>query len=383
MKQVLVSTFLLAYLSAPLLPSTTTARQQPATPTGNLIIITLDGYRWQELFTGADPDLLNNPQHTPDAESLRALYWDSSATRRRQLLMPFCWTTIARQGQLYGNRHYQNEMNVANTYAISYPGYNEILTGTTDPFIASNRKKYNPNTNVLEYLDAKPEFHGKVAAFSSWDVFPYILGSQRNQLPINSGYTNGDTTQSPRQQTVNRIQDEVLTEHTATRDDQLTFIAAREYLRTHQPRVLFLGLGQTDEYAHQGRYDLYLQQANTIDHLLAELWHWIQTTPGYRNNTTLLITTDHGRGQRPGRWSTHGAWTAGSSQTWMAVIGPNIAPLGEIKTKQQFYQQQLASTIASLVGENFEPGVEVPSSIPIPGKQKQEEDVVVNNTTVR
>ena len=88
--------------------------------------------------------------------------------------------------------------------------------------------------------------------------------------------------------------------------------------------------------------------------MIAELWHWIQTTPGYKDNTTILITTDHGRGSKDSKWTSHGTFIKGSAQTWLAMIGAGIEPLGEIKEDQQFYQQQIAETIAELVGEKFD-----------------------------
>jgi arylsulfatase A-like enzyme len=154
---------------------------------------------------------------------------------------------------------------------------------------------------------------------------------------------------------INAVQTNAVNIKGETRYDQLTFLTAKEYVQKKQPRVVFIGLGETDEHAHHGRYDLYLEQANKIDRMIAELWHWIQTTEGYKDNTTILITTDHGRGSRDSKWTSHSTFIRGSSQTWMAMIGPGIAPLGEVKEEQQFYQQQLAQTIAGLVGEKFEP----------------------------
>jgi arylsulfatase A-like enzyme len=145
----------------------------------------------------------------------------------------------------------------------------------------------------------------------------------------------------------------MIIEKKETRHDALTFEATKEYLKKNNPKVLYLGLGETDEFAHQGRYDLYLHQANSFDKIIAELWHWVQTTPGYKDNTTFIITTDHGRGKKSGKWGKHGYFTGGSSQTWLAVIGPGIQPLGEIKEGQQIYQKQLAQTIALLLGEKF------------------------------
>jgi len=62
--------------------------------------------------------------------------------------------------------------------------------------------------------------------------------------------------------------------------------------------MVFLGLGETDEFAHQGRYDQYLQKAHQFDQMIAELWYFVQTDPFYKDNTIFLITTDHGGGVR-------------------------------------------------------------------------------------
>ena len=121
----------------------------------NLFIIITDGFRWQEIFNGADSILINNETFTPDTATLKAMYWANSSEERRKRLMPFLWNVIASKGQLIGNRDLNNKVNVANMYSVSYPGYNEIFTGTTDITISGNSKKYNKNINVLEYLKTK------------------------------------------------------------------------------------------------------------------------------------------------------------------------------------------------------------------------------------
>jgi arylsulfatase A-like enzyme len=332
--------------------------QKPANntfiPAGNLFIITVDGFRWQEVFTGADSILINDEAYTPDTAITKMLYWDGSTEERRKKLMPFFWNVMSKKGQLFGNRLFDNKVNVANDYAISYPGYNEMFTGNTDPWVSSNGKYVNPNINILEYLDAKPGFKGKIAAFTSWDVFPFILNAERNDVFINSGYQDLTGRDPSRMEALfNSVQDEVVNDKTATRYDQLTFLAAKEYIKKNQPRLLYLGLGETDEFAHQGRYDLYLNQANQVDKMIAELWQWVQTTAGYKDNTTFIITTDHGRGKKPGKWTSHGSYIKGSSETWLAIIGPGIHPSGEIRDEGQLYQVQIAQTIAGLMGEEF------------------------------
>jgi hypothetical protein len=331
----------------------TKGRDIPLTSSENLIIITLDGVRWQEIFNGADASLLGDPSFTPDTATMKMLYWAERLEERRKKLMPFTWSVIASKGRLYGNRDYRNHVNVANLYRFSYPGYNEIFTGQTDIEIRSNKKIRNENTNVLQFLDQKHAFKGKVVAFTSWDVFPYILNEEKTGVMVNSGYEQLDAEPGSIEDMINTVQDRVVAYKGETRYDQLTFLAAKEYLQQHRPRVVFIGLGQTDEHAHAGRYDLYLEQLNKADRMIAELWNWVQTTPGYKDNTSILITTDHGRGSRDSKWTSHSTFIRGSSQTWLALMGPGIEPLGEIKEEQQLYQQQLAGVIAGLVGEKF------------------------------
>jgi hypothetical protein len=348
---------------------TGTKAQAPA-KTRHLFIVTIDGCRWQEIFNGADPALIADENYVRDTALTRQLFWDSTPELRRSRLMPFLWSTIAEKGQLYGNRSFNNNVNVRNFLKISYPGYNEILTGRTDVLISPNLPINNPNVSVLEYLNDTREFHGKVAVFTSWNIFPYILNETRSGLPVNSGYSpsaeKGDTAAG----LIDSVQGMMPGSH--TRYDLLTYLTARAYMDKHHPSVVFLGLGETDESAHQGRYDLYLQHAASADRMIAELWYAIQTDPFYKDSTTILITTDHGRGWKPSTWTTHGFWAKGSGETWLAMLGPDIVPEGELKTRGQVYQKQLASTIALLLGDpagaGHPPGkpIFLPAVAPIP-----------------
>jgi Type I phosphodiesterase / nucleotide pyrophosphatase len=322
--------------------------------TENIFIITTDGFRWQEIFSGADSVLINDPKYTSDTELTKLQYWDTDISERRKKLMPFFWNVLAKQGQLMGNRTYGNNVDVSNWYKFSYPGYNEILTGYSDPLIYSNKELVNRNTNILEYLNANENYKGKVVAFSSWSVLPYILGQERNDLPVYSGYqTLPDTADNSTMKLINEVQEKVVVEKKDTRYDVLTFLSAKEYIKQHQPKVVFISLGETDESAHSSRYDNYLQEAAQVDKMIADLWYFIQTNPNYKNNTTLLITTDHGRGYKSSQWNKHSFLVKGSGEAWLAVIGPGIKASGEIKEPQQLYQRQIANSIASILGVPF------------------------------
>jgi hypothetical protein len=321
--------------------------------TSNIFIITIDGYRWQELFNGADSDIVANPKYTADSETIENMYGGNTAQERRKKLMPFVWSVVSKKGQLYGNRYFDNNVNVSNPYAISYAGYSEMFTGSVDLTILNNKKNTNHHKNIFEYLNSKEAYKGNVALFTSWDVFPFILNEKNSGIEINSGYENVKDENSYAQHALNIVQSNLEENKAHTRQDMLTFIAAKEYLQQHKPKVFYLGLGETDEYAHKGNYNMYLQKANETDKIISELWHFVQTTEGYKNNTIFIITTDHGRGKTQSSWTSHGIFTKGSSQTWLALLGKNITPVGEVKTEGQLFQKQLAQTIATLLGEEF------------------------------
>ncbi|MBS1659778.1 MAG: phosphoglyceromutase, partial [Bacteroidetes bacterium] len=197
----------------------------PKARTKHLVVITIDGFRWQEVFTGADPLLVANQEYVRDSTLTKSLYWDSSAETRRRKLLPFFWNTIAQKGRLYGNRLVGNKVNVRNWYKISYPGYNEILTGHTDAFSSPNLAINNKHVNVLEYLNSSKEYRGKVAVFTSWNVFPYILNEGRSGLPVNSGYERLGEEGDADAKLIDSVQ--VTMRPNKTRHDMLTFLSAR------------------------------------------------------------------------------------------------------------------------------------------------------------
>jgi hypothetical protein len=264
---------------------------------------------------------------------------------------------MVQNGQLYGNRDVGSKDEVANKYYLSYPGYNELFTGATDPRINSNNAVNNPNTNLLEYINKQKDFENKVAVFASWERFPQILNVKRSGLMVNAGYMNMKIPgMNDRMKYLNVLQHQA--PHylgDSTRIDFLTFEFAKEYLKQYQPRVLYLAFDETDEMAHAGYYKFYLDRAHEEDAYIKELWDYLQSNPAYKDKTTLIITCDHGRGDNGiGNWRDHGLFIAPhSEQTWFAVIGPDTPPLGEMKSGATTYHKQMAQTIAKLLGLDF------------------------------
>src|SRR5262250_1411738 len=147
MKRILVCTILTMGLQATEKPTKTFNPHSSISPVQNLFIITIDGFRWQEVFSGADSMLINDEKCVADPSLMNAMYWASNSDERRRKLMPFFWNVLARKGQVYGNRNFNNRVNVSNIYSLSYAGYNEMFTGEADIMIASNNKQNNSNRN--------------------------------------------------------------------------------------------------------------------------------------------------------------------------------------------------------------------------------------------
>lgn len=327
-----------------------------AQQTENIIIITTDGLRWQEVFKGMDEVLANDKRYNQDDSSLIYKQFSaSSEIQKRKKLMPFFWNTIATKGQLHGNRSLGSKVNVANKYWFSYPGYNEILSGFADDRIDANDYPPNPNTTITEFFNQQPKLKGRVGAFGAWEAFNRILNEKRSGVPVVAAYdTTGGKKPNTNERLINKM---LLSSHRYWAEecfDVFTHAAAMEYLKKEKPKVLYIAYGETDEWAHGWKYRSYLQAANQVDTWIKEIWNYIQSTPQYKNKTTLFITTDHGRGDKDkSKWTSHGSDIVGADEIWFAVLGPNTPDLGEIKTESQYFQKQFAQTIAKLMGYVF------------------------------
>jgi hypothetical protein len=340
-----------------------TAQVSAAHKTQNVVVVMMDGMRWQEVFSGADPELIKTlgPDALGDAKertaSAQHLYWRDTPAERRQTLMPFLWSVVAVQGQIFGNRDLGSDSHVTNGLNFSYPGYSETLTGIADPRIHSNDNEPNPNVTVFEWLNGKPAFAGKVAAFGAWDVFNGIFNRERCGFLVNAGYDPLTAIPAtPQIELLNELKAETVRIWPDEPFDPLPFHSAIEYVKVNKPRVLFLGLGETDDWAHGSSYAEYLNAAHRDDSYLRQLWNLLQSMPEYQGKTTLIVLPDHGRGVGA-EWTSHGEKIPASKQTWMAYLGPDTAAKGEWKQVSPVTGSQVAATLAALLGEDYHAAV--------------------------
>jgi hypothetical protein len=339
-------------------PLPAAGRQELSAAGDNLVLVTLDGVRTEEIFGGLDLAVLESALKkgaaVEQAEAYRRFHAATREERRRRL-MPFFWTLVTEHGSIAGDATLGSAVRLKNHHRFSYPGYAEILLGRAhDEVITSNDPIRNPYPTVLEglreHLGLPP---GKVATFASWGVFDAIVEHREGATFANAAVepvAGGDADT----RLLNTLQAEARTPWDGTRFDAFTFRHAMGYLARERPRVLYLAFDETDDWAHDGRYERVLDTLARTDDYLRELWTWLQSQPDYRGRTHLLVTTDHGRGRTPQDWRSHGAKVAGAEDVWIAFVSPRMAQRGPWRSHEALSTSQIAATVASWLGLDWQ-----------------------------
>ena len=217
----------------------------------NVVLVTLDGVRTQEIFGGLDLDLLRASLDTQDVEDSAAYrrFWAPTPEARRERLMPFFWGTLmTNHGSIAGNRAEGSVVEITNTQRFSYPGYAEILTGEAhDDVITSNANQRYPLPTILDFLqDALELDRSQVAAFAAWETFRWIVSHDADAFTVNAGYQESDDS-DPAMQALSRQQFETPTPWDNVRHDYYTFELTMRHLTVHRPRIVYLALDETDD----------------------------------------------------------------------------------------------------------------------------------------
>jgi len=330
-----------------------------------VVLVTIDGARTEEVFGGVDVDVLRTTlkegQRIEETELYRR-FWAPTREERRRKLMPFVWGDfVTSLGSIAGDPEAGSVVRVRNRHWFSYPGYSEILLGEPyDDEVKSNDPIRNPHSSVLEGIRQRLDLpREQVATFASWGAFNQIVEHTEGATFVNAGpapLVMNDAMHDADVQAMNVLQREIPPPWDVTRYDAMTFRLAMKYLATVHPRVLYLAVGETDDFAHDGRYDRVLEAYARTDGYLRELWAWLQAQPDYSGRTHLLITTDHGRGHTSADWRNHNAKTPGSNEVWMAFASPRMPQRGVWRDHAPLSSSQIAATLASWMGVDWNTG---------------------------
>lgn len=257
-------------------------------PGNNLIFITLDGVRTIEAFGPPDPRLA--PAEDPTTLVYRRMH-----------------EALATSGVVFGDPAQQDLMLVNNAAQVSVPGYMAMFTGY-EQTCRDNDCPQVPIETVFEYVQRMRAFpRGQVAAFASWEKMTRVL----QQVPGTIVASIGE--RSPEGPLW------------AGRWDTETFALAMDYLETRRPRLLYIALLDGDGWGHLIDYPHHLAAQRQYDAWIEEVRTRLAGMGDYGARTTLIVTTDHGRGYFPAEWPEHHAGLEGSQYVWLYADGPHVA----------------------------------------------------------
>ncbi len=106
-------------------------------------------------------------------------------------------------------------------------------------------------------------------------------------------------------------------------------------------------VGDTDEFAHRNDYLGYLEALQLVDGFVGKLLATLATLEGYGEETTILITADHGRASS---FSGHGGGSPESSRVWLLATGGAVPKRGSVAVQRQTRLADLTPTVRALLG---------------------------------
>lgn len=267
----------------------------------NVILLMLDGVRYQEFFYGVDPNRTDK---------------DSGPT------FPFLWSEFAKEGVFFGDKRKGDPMYIANRMRISLPAYHSIMAGRTQDCMTNTCGRITEET-IQERLVRESRIHPRqVATIASWVKIRYAAESREGATFVNAGIQPlNDRTRDDEVDRINREQARDTPPWGDARFDKYTWAHSMRYLRAHQPRFMFISLNDADEWGHRGDYRRYVATLRQYDLWIKELIETLSRAGEYGEKTTLIVTTDHGRGETS-NWIDHGPLTPDAKHVWLYGRSP-------------------------------------------------------------
>ena len=273
----------------------------------NVVLVTLDGVRTREFFEGTDP------------------YHDAKlAASERGVIFKKLWEKHAAKGLVFGkNGGYR----IASDVAVSLPSYQALMTGHST-HCQNNQCGRVKEETVLEVVRRELGLKkSEVAVFGSWKGMKDSTAESsrsifRSIFPDFKSYA-GD-------RSLRRLRNASAFDRpgwSGSRKDHYTWDMGMHYLKSYCPRVLYVSLVDSDEYGHEGDYPGYVRALRTYDDYLETLMSTLDGMGAYGKDTTLIVTTDHSRGEGEG-WTSHGSKPDTEKEVFLFVKGPVFASKG-------------------------------------------------------
>jgi hypothetical protein len=285
--------------------NTVDAAIQKAAP--KIVLITIDGVRWQDIYNKHDSFSLDN---------------DLSGRH----VLPTIYREFIDNGIAVGN---STPAFTENMFHVSQPGYLEIISGYSSRTCFNNYCKPNTSITLLNY------FANDAAVIASWET---IAKTFDNSL---AAVNAGRHIRSSKWDQLNLPNTDTLSDHfdnNEYRGDEGAYEAAMALLHKRQPEFLWISFGDTDEEAHAGDVNSYWLALNAVDVFILESMKL--TDP----NTVYIVCPDHGRSNN---FRDHGM-DAESGRVWILMAGAGIPKAGFVSYDRDVYLADIMPTIMGL-----------------------------------
>ena len=287
------------------------SRVEPSKPPFTIVLVTLDGVRWREVFEGVDAKLAES-HGLPPSEIVTAAE-----------LTPNLHRIIATHGVALGAPGHGAPISASGPNFVSLPGYAELLSGRRATHCRDNQCAGGGARTLLDEFTATwGSDASQVALFTSWPDIARVAserGMVSEPLPRGAGF----------------------------RPDAITADLAIAHLKAHPPKFLFLGLGEPDEFGHQDDYAGYLNAVRRADARIAEVDDELSRLAASGTRTALFVTADHGRADS---FVEHGSKFPESARVWLIAAGSAVRGSGFVAAPSQRRLADLAPTVRQIAG---------------------------------
>jgi hypothetical protein len=302
----------------------------PTTSDARVVLVTIDGARWQDVFEGSDPALSGAPHVPPDE------------------LMPRTYALLAARGVALGaDRKGCATVHTAGGANVSLPGYQENFTGR--PSWCLDNDCDGVSESVMD--EAAAARVDGVASIGAWGTLERAVSGGGAGVFVAAGRTwpARAPASSPLLDALAAAGERAdpFPGHDDYRPDEQTAALALEYFRVASPAFFHVGLGDTDEWGHRGDYPSYLAALRRADALIGALADTLDTMGEVGRRTTIIVTPDHGRNSD---FRDHGALRMESGRTFLLLFGDRVTARGIGCPADDITLADIAPTIRELLG---------------------------------
>jgi hypothetical protein len=302
-----------------------------------VILVVLDGVRWQEMFGGVDPVLAAKHRAGP-------------VVRARDLL-PSLYAALDARGAAVGAPGY-GVIAASGPNFVSMPGYTEIFEGRRPDQCQDNGCAGASEPTIVDALRDRSDSEADIAVIASWAPIGRAATLARSRIVLSVGREDVEGAPLLNDDSTRAILEEGARAdprpgHDAFRPDRYTAELALRYLETQRPAFLFVGLGEPDEYAHEDDYRGYLASLRAADDFLGRLFAVLDRMGERGRRSLVLVTADHGRGRD---YRDHGARLPESARVWLMALGGPVRARGFVQAPYARRLSDVAPTIRQVVG---------------------------------